>query len=218
MLSITDIRRIHEKVYIPMYDRPLIELDDGNWRWEGKAFSRIPCLIEFRKIVEELGLCPKNMLVLNGAHDPEIEYTPSDRIVHGSHDEDPLKYDLHTMDLEEKTFDFIMCNQTLEHLYNPFKAMEVIHSHLEEGGLFFANAPVNNIPHDTPFHFYTGFTAVGIGALMVESGFDILKLGQWGNLKYLQDMFKNKWLDYKESSWENDPKCPVECWVLARKK
>ena len=217
MLNKNSIDEIYKKLDIPKYDKPLLEYNNGNWKWENKDFSRVPTLIEFRKMVDELKLSSEKMLVINGTGDPELEFIPTKEVKHGVYIHEPELYDLHTMDLDEKDYDFLMCNQTLEHVYNPFVALKTMNKHLRMGGYCYITVPCNNIPHDTPMHFYTGFTAVGLGTFFVEGGFEIIKLGQWGNYKAVETMFTDDWADYRKSSWNNEEKCPITSWCLGRK-
>lgn len=216
MLTNEEIKDIYNKVDIPKYDGPKMEYNDGTWKWENKEFSRVISLIEFRKMSKELNLKSEKMLVINGEEDPEIEFIPTKDILHGVYIHD-VKYDLHKLDLENKDYDFIMCNQTLEHVCFPQIAMKNLYDHLLPGGYLYMNVPCNNIPHDTPFHYY-GFTSVGLGIQFKISNFEIVRLGQWGNIKTLTNMFNNKWEDYRNSEWNNDENCPAICWCLGRKK
>jgi hypothetical protein len=113
-----------------------------------------------------------------------------------------------------------MLNQTIEHLYNPILALQNIHKHMKVGGVFYTNVPSNNIPHSTPYHFYTGITPVGLGAMVKLAGFDILKIGQWGNREYLRQSYATAlWPDYTYSSnpGHNEIECPIITWCLATK-
>ena len=71
-----------------------------------------------------------------------------------------------------------MLNQTLEHLYDPILCLNNVFNHMRTGGILYANVPAVNIPHLTPFHYYTGYTATGLGAVVKSAGFEILKIGQ----------------------------------------
>ena len=91
---------------------------------------------------------------------------------------------------------------------------------MRPGGILYFNVPANSIPHDTPFHHFTGFTPVGVGAVVKAAGFEILHIGQWGNVGYLKKMFEtHKFLDYRavENPGLNDFNCPIIAWVFAKK-
>ena len=86
-------------------------------------------------------------------------------------------------------------NQTIEHLYNPTLCIENVYKHLKTGGIFYANVPANNIPHGVE-HYYTGIIPLGLALMTKSAGFEILEIGQWGNLDYLKYIFnQNNWGD-----------------------
>ena len=57
---------------------------------------------------------------------------------------------------------------------------------MRKGGILYFSVPANNIPHETPFHYYTGITPTGAGAMVRAAGFKILSIGQWGNFGYIK--------------------------------
>lgn len=50
-------------------------------------------------------------------------------------------------------------------------------------------------------------------------GFDILKIGQWGNKEYLNVLYSNGWSDYRYSNNPglNEIDCPIITWCFAIK-
>jgi SAM-dependent methyltransferase len=186
------------RAYLDKYERLPVHLNDRKWRWEGKDLPRVFALLEFREFVQTKNLRFRNVLSLNGSSDPEYEYLSCDQITNYDYEQDPARYDLHSLDLGRKDFDFFMANQTLEHLYDPALALRNVHAHLVTGGMFYANAPAINIPHSTPFHYYTGFTPVGLGCLVRQAGFRILDIGFWGNIHYAEFILNKRcWPDYR---------------------
>lgn len=229
----TDIQDFYDKHisgyfkdgYDKKYLRLPIELDNKLWRWKGKDLSRIIALLEFREYMLKLNRVFDYALTFNIApphKDPEIEYLQYKKIDNFNFQDDQLKYDLHEINLEKKNYDFCMVNQTLEHLYNPFKCMKNVCKHMKVGGIFYANVPSMNIMHDTPWHFVTGFTPMGLGMLMEESGFEVLNIGQWGNKDYLNKLLtENGWNDWHSLgplATYNDVNNPVITWCFATKK
>lgn len=103
---------------------------------------------------------------------------------------------------------------------NPIKCLENIYDYMAPVGILYLNVPANNIQHGTPFHHYTGFTLVELGALVKSAGFKILSIGQWGNLEFLKKMFEtNCWPDYRQfnNPGLNDMNCPCITWIFATK-
>jgi len=189
------------------------------WKWEGKDFPRVISLLEFERYMIKYGFFFKNVLSFNGSSDPEYEYMNYENITNYNYSEDIINNDLHTLNLDKKDFDFLMINQTIEHLYNPILCLKNIYNHLCDGGIFYANVPANNIPHSTPEHYYTGITPSGLGVMTKLAGFEILEIGQWGNRQYLNTLFTSGWSDYNYSSRPgfNEIDCPIITWILAKK-
>ena len=199
--------------YVPMP----FDLDDGIWKWKNKDFPRVIALLEFKNYMQFTDTFNK-ILIFDGLNDPELQYfsfNDCENLEYGLTE----GYDLHTLNTPNKDYDFAMCNQTIEHLYDPIRCLKNIYDHLKVGGMFYANVPVNNIPHSTPYHFYTGITPVGLGCMVTLAGFDILKIGQWGNREYLTKSYESLWPDYTYSNnpGKNEIDCPVITWVLTVK-
>jgi len=190
------------------------------WKWEGKDFPRIISLLEFERFVKSNNISSEKGLAINGLSDPEWYYLPTQILVDINYEKDPNKFDLQTLDLKEKDFDFVMANQTLEHVYDPVLCLKNIYKHMSPGGILYFNVPTNGIPHSTPFHHFTGFTPAGVGTIVKAAGFKILSIGQWGNLEYLKKLFEtNSWIDYQalKNPGINDFKCPIITWIFAIK-
>jgi SAM-dependent methyltransferase len=226
LLNENEIFDIYRRFVIPKYNNtekynnlPL-EFNNKNWKWENKDFPRVISLIEFKEFME-VNNNPKfeNVLSFNGQNDPEYEYLNYTNIINFNYTDNPIKYDLHNLDIDKKDFDFFMSNQTLEHLYDPCLVLRNIYDHMKPGGIVYMNLPSMNMPHSTPLHYYTGFTPVGLGCIFKQAGFEILDIGFWGNSNYY-DFVLNKgiWPDYRQMtnySYEKDKEAIT--WIFARK-
>jgi|TARA_R110000824_G_scaffold155445_3_gene328174 SAM-dependent methyltransferase len=199
--------------------------DSGGWNrrdgWKGHDFPRVWCILDFIEWIEEY-----NAHTSLGGHigftcpdDPELEF------VEGYFEKKSLiqypKFNLHNeIEVPEK-FDFFLFSQTLEHLYNTQLAIKNIKNAMNQNGLVFTSVPTINIPHMTPVHF-GGLTPMGLAALFAINGFEVLKIGQWGNHDYICKMFGNhRWPDFYELSNENgevsnEERNCCQCWILAR--
>ena len=210
----------YNSTYLNKYVPLPMQFNNKKWRWENKDFPRIISLLEFKNYMLEYDKTFENVLSFNGTTDPEYEYINYKNCDNFNYDDDNIKYDLHNLNLNKKDYDFVMINQTIEHLYDPIRVLKNIYDHMCIGGIFYTNVPVNNIPHSTPYHFYTGVTPVGLGMMVKLAGFEILKIGQWGNKKYLNKMFESGWTDYNynDNPGYNDINCPLITWCLCIKK
>lgn len=191
------------------------------WQWEDKDFPRVIAVLEFELFITKNNISSKKALALNDISDPEWDYLSTQDIQRVIYNEFTGENDLHALDLPEKDFDFVMVNQTLEHVYDPIRCLKNIYNHMCPGGVLYFNVPVNSIPHATPFHYYTGYTPVGLGAVVKAAGFKILSIGQWGNLEYLTLMHKtNGWPDYRQlkNPGINQIDHPVITWIFAMKE
>ena len=158
------------------------------------------------------------MLVFNNYNEPELEYINCEKISSFNYDENIIDYDLHTLKIPEDNYDFVIINQTLEHLYDPKLCIENIYTYLKESAYFYCNVPTVNIIHSYPYNYYTGFTPVGLGCLLKQCGFNILEIGSWGNCDYINKIFNKKyWPDYNQVDKINDFDTPCQCWILAKK-
>jgi SAM-dependent methyltransferase len=224
-LSKSEIQEIYDKYVAVNYRKEYWEkyvpmpfkLNNRSWDWTGKDFPRVIAQLEFMRYMWDYSF--EDILILDGKGDPEMDYIEwSGEVTHLEYGVTE-GYDLHTLNLPKKDYDFAMCNQTLEHLYDPIRCLKNIYDHLRIGGMFYANVPVNNIPHSTPYHFYTGITPVGLGVMFKLAGFDILKIGQWGNREYLMKSYESLWPDYtySDNPGKNEIDCPVITWCLGIK-
>jgi len=203
------------------YARLPIEKNNKNWKWEGNDFRRVISLLEFEEFISSNNLSFEKALGLNGENDPEFEFVSCRETTIVRYEDDIINHDLHNLNLPCKDYDFVMINQTLEHVYNPILCLQNAYSHMRKGGILYANVPANNIPHSTPHHFYTGITATGLGAMAKTAGFEILKIGQWGNYEYLQKIFStHDWPDYRmlANPGINEFENPVDVWIFAIKE
>jgi SAM-dependent methyltransferase len=203
--------------YVPL---PL-HMNNKNWKWESKDFPRVISLLEFNRFISVNNLFFKKALCINGSDDPENEYINCEQKIMVNYGDDTVNHDLHQLTIQETDFDFIMLNQTIEHLYNPLQCLENLYGYMKPGGIIYASVPVLNGPHDVPYYYYTGMQPVGLGVLMKLAGFEIISIGQWGNLEYINILFGVPWwADYQmmKNPGLNEFNRAVTTWIFARKE
>jgi len=211
---------IHDTAeYSRRYSRLPINENNREWRWEGKDVARVIAVLEFARICSLHQLTAKHLLTFNGEGDPELEHLRYERHSNFNYTDGPVDYDLQTLRIPRHAYDFVMLNQTLEHVYHPLLCLENVRDFLAPGAYIYANVPTVNIPHSTPFHYYTGFTPTGLACLLRACEFEVIEVGQWGNAEYIGRMFKTQsWPDFRQlRSYAGDFNNPVIAWVLARK-
>ena len=92
---------------------------------------------------------------------------------------------------------------------------------MSDGGYLYINVPACNAPHSEPYHYYTGFTPMGLVAIAYQLGFEILEVGQWGNVEYHINLWTRNpgWSDYTQLSNPgiNEIENPIITWILLKK-
>jgi SAM-dependent methyltransferase len=225
--SPTDIYNIYKKhcvknnSYYKKYEYLPFERMEKSWDWDGKDFPRVPCVLDFSEWVAKYDLMEVNNLLYTCDSDPELNYLNIKNKKLIEYDFSTNNNDLHKLQLAKEEFDFVLFNQTLEHLYDPEKALKNLHKCMKVGSHIFTSVPVINIPHMTPVHFW-GINKMGLSLLFDSAGFEILEIGEWGNFDYISSMFeKQTWPDYKQlmknNKIVNEEHNACQCWILAKK-
>jgi SAM-dependent methyltransferase len=227
LLSNEDIHQLYEKhvnkpdeYYRKANDEYHKLSDSEKAEWHSKDFPRLASTFDFKEWVEKYNLKHVGKLLSTCSTDVELNYITYDDITVCDYTIDN-KYDLHTLDLDDKDYDFIIFNQTLEHLYNPFVSMKNLYDHLKDGGYLYTTVPTINIPHQVPFHFW-GMTPTGLCALATSVDFNVLECGYWGNLSYINHIFSHfGWPNTSDvmidDTIENVEQCQSQTWVLLKK-
>ena len=185
-----------------------------NHTWSGHDAPRVFAVLDFIEWTIKHGIHVGDELGITCSTDPELEFI--------SYKNKTLleypPYDLHNdyIKLHAK-FDFFIFNQTIEHLYNPFMALENIYKCVKPGGYVFTSVPTINIPHSTPIH-YNGYNPMGLALLFLSTGFEVVEIGQWGNYDYIAHIFKHHgWPDVSQVGHVNEERNVAQCWILARR-
>lgn len=188
----------------------------------GHDYPRVPCILDFKDWIAKYNIFPEKMLYTCNS-DWELNYIKPKLKKLIEYNSSTNHGDLHTLSLEDKDYDFVLFSQTLEHLYNPFEAIKKIYEHVRQNGYVFTSVPSINIPHMVPFHF-SGIYPMGLAVLFESIGFEVVEIGQWGNINYLNYIFNNhSWPDYEylkrvgNGIIKNEEANIAQCWCLAKK-
>jgi len=107
--------------------------------------------------------------------------------------DDKITYvcDLKAIPVKDGRFDFIIFNQTLEHLPEPQAVLDELYRVLKPGGKILCTAPLFYEEHEQPYDFYR-YTQFGWRVLVETAGFKIERIdwleGFFGLCAYLFDM------------------------------
>jgi SAM-dependent methyltransferase len=224
MLSDSEIMTLYtthvkkEPAYFRQYEMvPPCPVKSWGHSWQDFDYPRVPCILDFKDWIQKHAIAPTH-LAYTCQTDPELEFLTRSSETHLPYPD----YDLHTVSQHyTNAFDFFLFNQTIEHLQNPFVAVTSIFETLTPGGYCFTSVPTVNIPHTTPYH-YGGYNPMGLAMMFRLAGFEIVEIGQWGNLDYLTSIFaKQSWVGYntlnRHGRITNEELNVCQCWILARK-
>ena len=95
--------------------------------------------------------------------------------------------DLAAIPVESGRFDFILFNQTLEHIPDPLSVLRELHRVLKIGGRILCSAPLFYEEHMQPYDFFR-YTQFGFRHLFVKAGFTVERVdwmeGYFGTVAY----------------------------------
>jgi len=171
-----------------------IQVQDSQFRRaleRSHGYNRVVSMFDFDKLSLLEGF--KNidkLCVVSGSQDElETNFVNASEIFATSLEEG---YDL-TNDWSEKgfrnkealgSFDFVMCNQVLEHVPDPIKAFNNLVLMAKPGAYIWVSIPVINRIHDEPNFYSSGYHPRYLQFLADNAGLDIVHIGAWGSLKY----------------------------------
>lgn len=83
-------------------------------------------------------------------------------------------YDGRTFPLDSSSFDIVLCNQVLEHVFNPDEFLNEINRVLKPNGKLILTVPFVWDEHEQPFD-YARYSSFGLIHLLEKSGFQIIE-------------------------------------------
>lgn len=89
-------------------------------------------------------------------------------------------YDGHHMPFEDSSFDSIVCNEVLEHVFNPDDFLDETYRILKQGGVVLFTMPFVWDEHEQPYD-YARYSSFGIKFLLEKHGFEILQQEKTNN-------------------------------------
>jgi SAM-dependent methyltransferase len=81
----------------------------------------------------------------------------------------------------------VLFAQTLEHLYDPVLCLRNLYDALAPGGYLFTSVPHLNHQH-MGMTFFSMPTPMGLGVWATSAGFEVLKIGVFGNEQYIHNL------------------------------
>lgn len=88
-------------------------------------------------------------------------------------------YDGKEFPFQDKSFDSVLCNQVLEHVFNPREFLSEINRVLKPGGKLLLTVPFVWDEHEQPFD-YARYSSFGLRSLLEKNGFIVLEQKKLG--------------------------------------
>jgi hypothetical protein len=160
-------------------------------------YSRVVSLAHFENIVSRLDIQKQDHVgVVSGSiNDPELKLLSTKLSTILSFEQEPI-YDLDQSWLSQHpmNFSFTLCNQTLEHVFNPHVAIKNLVHHTRKNGYLYLSVPTINCIHGEPFFYSSGFHPRFLSRLGQENNLAIIDIGWWGSYKYMINAVSGQWL------------------------
>jgi SAM-dependent methyltransferase len=113
-------------------------------------------------------------------------------------------------------FDVVVCEQVLEHVPDPVRAVQTLHDLCRPGGTAVVSTPFLIKVHPYPGDYWR-FTEEGLRLLLTHVGFRVDRTGSWGNAAAVRANFVT-WARHRPwRSLRNDPELPVSVWAFAHR-
>ena len=163
-------------------------------------YPRVVSLAYFYKLHQELSFEGKIGIVSGSMNDPEVSLLESAKYTFEimSYEDDPRRYNLDTLWEEDERFDLVLCNQVLEHIFNPHIAFSSLKNITKKGGYIWVSIPTVNCIHGEPDFYSSGFHPRFFSRIAKQNSLEIIHIGCWGNKKYLTQCVLGRWLTYRQ--------------------
>jgi SAM-dependent methyltransferase len=121
---------------------------------------------------------------------------------------------------KENSWDFIVLDEVLEHVANPWLAISELYRLLKSGGYLITSSPFLVPIHKCPADYWR-FTEDGLRVLL--SAFQSVEVYSWGNSSVISDIAMNMMMTVNEAKERgiftetNERKFPITVWAYAQK-
>ncbi|HET9729774.1 MAG TPA: methyltransferase domain-containing protein [Acidimicrobiia bacterium] len=113
-------------------------------------------------------------------------------------------------------YDVVLCEQVLEHVADPWRAVETLYDLCRPGGAVVVSTPFLIRVHPTPLDCWR-FTEDGLRRLLEGRGFVVDKTDSWGNKRCVHGNLRRFPPMAPWRSLRNDPLFPLQVWAFAHR-
>lgn len=130
---------------------------------------------------------------------------------HGEYGQIDYVCDAAAIPVEDACFDVVLCTEMLEHVPRPEQVIAEFARILKPGGCLLMTAPLGSGLHQTPYHFYGGFTPYWYQRFLGEAGFSGIDVAPNGHFFAL---FSQEAIRFMRLSWPlRLPLMPALLWL-----
>lgn len=150
------------------------------------AYPRVVSLCDFAaRIAPEVPDGATIAVVSGGADEPELRLLSGREVAVLSYDDD-ARFDL-GRDWNDTygAFDFVLCNQVLEHVFDPLRAMRNLARITKPGGAVYVSIPTINKVHGLPDFYSAGYYPTWLEQAFAHASLEPKHISFWGSRKYL---------------------------------
>lgn len=169
------------------------------------GYSRVASLFDFDTLskLEDFKKINKLCVVSGSKNELEARFLDAKEIfsttLEGGYD---LTEDWSSPDFVNKdilgSFDFVMCNQVLEHVPDPIRAFKNLVLLAKHDAYIWVSIPVINRIHDEPNFYSSGYHPRYLRFLADTNDLESIYIGAWGSLKYKIFAVSRNWPPFKK--------------------
>jgi SAM-dependent methyltransferase len=160
-------------------------------------YSRVVSLAHFAALVNILGLSkqPHTGVISGSLNEPELQFIQSDNVTVLNFDSDrSFDLDKPWFERPSQNFSMTLCNQVLEHVFNPHLAFKNLMHVTRPDGYIYVTIPTINCIHGEPHFYSSGYHPRFLQRLGLENGLEVVTIGYWGSFKYMVNAVAGIWL------------------------
>jgi SAM-dependent methyltransferase len=160
-------------------------------------YSRVVSLAHFEALVNilSLGKQPHTGVVSGSLNEPELRFIQSDNVTVLNFASDrAFDLDEPWFERPSQNFSMTLCNQVLEHVFNPHLAFKNLIHVTRPDGYIYITIPTINCIHGEPHFYSSGYHPRFLERLAWENGVEVVTIGHWGSFKYLVNAVAGIWL------------------------
>ena len=156
-------------------------------------YSRVVALAHFERLVGKFQISPAKIAVVSGSEKEfELTFCPNADANFFNYESND-KWDLsNEWDISQR-HDLVICNQVLEHVFNPFQAVKNLKALCETGGYIWITVPGVNMIHSDPHFYFSGFHPRFMAEMAKSLGLTICEIGFWSSSKYAAHSVFSSW-------------------------